>query len=319
MIVSVNEIVEGRNATVDGTGMRLSRTWHVKVDDTSHDATYIYRAVCGIDIPSVRTAHPDVNSLAIAQLVFTCVDPYVWQVEAKYEPTTYGVVPSSQDPWDEPPLINFGSQSSTLAYPFSYGLDFDQTRATAMTSANRAVPDVPSKNKQGQAFEPLPEDEVCYVVVRMVRNFRTLNLNLLEYKNTINNDAITLCGYDIPKFCGWIRTFDVDYKMTQSTPSDLFGSKIYPVATIEVVVNPMTWFKQLVHKGKIKDDGYGQIQLLKDVDGHPIPVDANLDANGVPLAPNAPPIMVNIHTKWELSWASLVPDIIPDDNPESLD
>jgi hypothetical protein len=169
-------------------------------------------------------------------------------------------------------------------------------------------------------LDPAPEDEISMVVIRMTRNLQTLDLDTyLGYRGTINTADITICVLTVPKFQGWLKTFEVDYKFTQSIPGDIFGAKKYPAITVEIVVNPYTWFVQKVHSGKIEGGGGAAgIKLLKDEDGHPIPIDANLNAAGVPIGVGGAPIMLNFHTKWEMPWSGLVPDILPADNPEDF-
>ena len=66
-------------------------------------------------------------------------------------------------------------------------------------------------NSAGQPFVPPPSDTDAFDVVNIQRNLSFIPVWLLNYRNSINSDAINIDGIAIPPLCGWLKRIHIGH------------------------------------------------------------------------------------------------------------
>lgn len=213
-VVSVREIWDGRNASLDEAGERTySRHFRV-ITDSMLTAQISVGNAPGIprrfDFYVDPDGYADTGALCRKVTVDQTEDPFVWLVHAEYA-SKLSVEPSrgAEEPLDRPAEVEWG-----------------QTKFTRPLERD-AIDDSPLVNKAGDPFDPVPEVEECRLTLKITRNQLAYSpLVALTYTNTTNKTAWLGFGSNAAKCTGitakrayekglyyWVVTYEFEFQL----------------------------------------------------------------------------------------------------------
>jgi hypothetical protein len=302
-VIEVLEDFKRRPGRISLDSADVDRRFKVTTDDADDDSLTV---LADSNLPSVKDDHPSNTD-------YWCVevgadprsdDQFNWFVTAKYElkpPMTSGT--TENEPWDEEPLVFFGFVAKQEIVERAYALN----ETIAAKGATRGDPAEAIVNSNERPFDPPVMADRYYRQIIVRRNYEAsvFDVNsILSYADTLNtNDPITIGGYEIGEFEGWLK----DIKADPSYNND--NVKYYQV-TFEILINDKTWIHKEVDKGIFTStapsvSGPRPLTPIVDTNGEAIREPVLLDGNGQRLDNGAAPVVRAFHIIWEADWSSL--------------
>jgi hypothetical protein len=250
-VVSVSEIWEGRDASLDRESRDYSRVFRV-VTDSRYDSGYLVAAAVGVVVGSPHPHDPGsvCQRVRPTQQSFS---PYVWLVTCSY---------SSKKQVEDNPLND----------PIEYEWDTESFSRPAIVDRNgNAI-----LNSAGDPFfEPIEVDH-AYDVVRISANVASVPVWFLGVKNRVNASQCTIDGVQIAARCARIKSTRVGKVQSRNEIT-------YRQIQIEILCRSAPWNEVVLDAGfreladADEDEPAGKHRAITDADGsepkHPVPLD----------------------------------------------
>lgn len=270
--VEKNEIVR-RTAT---------RTFTIKVDsswDRSIDEIYEL-------LPAVGDSHPNIPDCLVKTIdVKATQDPHIYEATVEY--STGLVEPDEEEdteeaPWKQPGIVTIGiDTSNTSPSEFAY-LEWPYTEVGTIASSSlgspmgdisgKRPPSRPVTNKpMNEKFTTVPEEPSGGVAINVsfaekaaktggVLSTPTI-IDLIDEGLTVNTRAVTIAGYRIGAYEGYVSDVHSELAFYRKTPRH----KPVPYFNIRItlLVNPKTWIRyiQNMSRNQLSEDSEGNTYL----------------------------------------------------------
>lgn len=154
------------------------------------------------ELPLLRSRNPEDYSVVLTEIQADPrqnADPYKWTIILTYTDATGNLIfPSnSNDPTKWPAEIGFDS----------YTYQSVVRKAYRSNGRDKLNPSIDVENSAGLPFDPPYTQPEAGTVINISRNERFYNgFDKRLYRNSINRKKITIAGYPIGPYEGWMRT-----------------------------------------------------------------------------------------------------------------
>lgn len=302
-VTSVNEIMPfGAGGSwelkASTEGDRASRSWLVELDgaddndqalkaamDLMGDSTY--------DIPDKGDAHPDWSHIRCRSVTPEATKSFrAIILTAEYSARTSSST-DPDNPTDEPWKIDFPNATDTEIV--------EKTKfATTDSGQEKGVgADEPIQNAAGEWIDPPIEETTYPTVIECSKNIAVGDVSASEmrtYRGSINNAAITIAGYNIPKWVGRMVGFSCMHQNNKGVE--------YYTLTYRILLNEDTWIRVVLNRGFHQLAG-GSIEPIILTGGTAIVSKAqNLNTDGT-WGESVIPNWLRFATIPEQDWSSL--------------
>lgn len=260
-ILHVKERFAERRFDADAQGVRATRAFWVETSGVDVGVESVRQALdptSGLKIPILGEIHPEITYIyAISVQAEPIAESHKnWLVTVEYGLTGQAQPQEWEDPLQEPPEITWDSESH--AEPYRKDVDGNLSRAA-----------------NGQEFDPLPERDVSWPVLVIVKN-QPANYNIVNikagYENRINTSTWGSWG---PRTARCRKVAAAALRR---------GTLDYWRVTYEFVCDPQTWDAELLNQGTYWMDrpevGPPAVMVLRDDAGNVIEGTVLLAANG---------------------------------------
>lgn len=303
-ISSVNEIMPfgaggewELSASVNGD--TASRSWLVELDgaDANADVLKTVMDLAGdsaYGIPAKGDAHPKWSHVRCRSIKPEATKSFrAVIVTAEYSANTSSDT-DPDDPTDEPWKIDFPDATDTeIVEKTKFATEDDGDEYGV--AANK-----PIQNTAGEWFDPPIEETIYPAVVECSKNIAVGNVSLSEirtYRGSINNAAITIAGYNIPKWVGRIVGFSC-------TNMNKKGIEYYRLK-YRFLLNSDTWVRVILNRGFHWLDGDGNLQPIITTGGTAVVSKAQKLNHDGTWGENVTPNYLKFATIRETDWSSL--------------
>lgn len=259
-----------------------TRTFTIEVDsswDRSLDEIYEL-------LPAVGDSHPNIPNCLVKTInVEVTKDPHIYGATVEYS-TALAELPDEEDteeaPWNQPGIVTIGiDTSNTSPSEFAY-LEWPYTEVGTIASSSlgspigdisgNSPPSRPITNKpMNEKFTTVPEEPSGGVAINVsfaekaARTGGVLStptiIDLIDEGLTVNTGAVTIAGYRIGAYEGYVSDVHSELAYYRKTP------RHKPIAyfniRITLLVNPKTWIRyiQNMSRNQLSEDAEGNKYL----------------------------------------------------------
>lgn len=273
----------GKQVDKDGLVTRTAtRTFTIEVDNASdRSIDEIYEL-----LPAVGDSHPNIPDCLVKTIdVKATQDPHIYEATVEY--STGLVEPDEEEdteetPWKQPGIVTIGiDTSNTSPSEFAY-LEWPYTEVGTIASSSlgspmgdisgKRPPSRPVTNKpMNEKFTTVPEEPSGGVAINVsfaekaARTGGVLStptiIDLIDEGLTVNTDAVTIAGYRIGAYEGYVSDVHSELAFYRKTPRH----KPVPYFNIRItlLVNPKTWIRyiQNMSRNQVSEDSEGNTYL----------------------------------------------------------
>jgi len=305
-VSSCDELVQGRpgSKSIEDRGhpvIAYTRTFKVETSVVTDDSYLVMRYD---DVPDVGDRHPSDDNARCFKVRAESFQPddtgLLWLVSCEYQ--VGGKVWAKkelEDPTDKDPDISFGWTTEQMVLERSYDWIDTSTGAAVVGSDTQYSPSVEVQNSGRQKFEDPVVNDFPRLVISITQNFRTFQVGMLDYQDSINNADIIVAGNPIGKWCGLMRG------ISSSKHWDRDGD-LYWEVHFEIVVDGHTHVKRIRDAGLYKksDDGTDWVRIKDEDDANMAEVKP-MNGAGDDQAFGADPVYLYFMANYPKNWALL--------------